>query len=114
MLLFAFYGALLWALWTGNASNPLFESLNIEASGLKDLLLVLTNVIFGGLALTFLVTTFVYILRWSLAKSTDANKGSLLTRMVVYLVLFFCELWFLGFPLLLYYPGVWKRADGRR
>jgi len=96
VLLFAFYGALLWSLWTGSASNPLFETLGIEASGLKDLLLVLTNIIFGGLALTFLITTLVYIFRWSLSKSTDSNRGRLLTRFAVYLVLFAasCGAWF--------------------
>jgi PKD repeat protein len=88
VLVFTFYGALLWALWTGNAANPLFETLGIEASGLKSLLLTLTNIIFGALALTLLITTLVYIFRWSLAKSTDANRGSLLTRFVVFLTLF--------------------------
>jgi PKD repeat protein len=91
VLVFAFYAALLWALWTGNAANPLFETLGIEASGLKDLLLVLTNIIFGGLALTFLISTLVYIFRWLLAKSTDGNKRRLFTRFVVYLTLFICS-----------------------
>lgn len=88
VLVFAFYGSLLWALWTGNAANPLFETLGIEASGLKNLLLTLTNLIFGALALTLLITTLVYIFRWSLAKSTDLNRRSLLTKFMIFMVLF--------------------------
>jgi len=96
VLVFAFYGSLLWALWTGNAANPLFETLGIEASGLKNLLLTLTNLIFGALALTLLITTLVYIFRWSLAKSTDLNRRSLLTRFLLFLVLFAASIgaWF--------------------
>ncbi len=88
VLVFAFYVSLLWALWTGNAANPLFETLGIEASGLKNLLLTLTNLIFGALALTLLITTLVYIFRWSLAKSTDLNRRSLLTKFLIFIVLF--------------------------
>lgn len=96
VLVLTFYGALLWALWTGNAANPLFETLGIEAVGLKGLLLTLTNIIFGALALTLLITTLVFIFRWSLAKPTDVNKGSLLTRFVIFLTLFIsaCAAWF--------------------
>jgi len=96
VLVLTFYAALLWALWTGNASNPLFETLGIEAIGLKGLLLTLTNIIFGALALTLLITTLIFIFRWSLAKSTDTNKRSLLTKFLLFLVLFFmaCGAWF--------------------
>ncbi len=92
----AFYGALLWALWTGNASNPLFETLGIEAIGLKNLLLMMTNAIFGIVALIFLVTTLVFIFRWGIAKKTDVNKRSLLFRFFAYLMLFLtsCGAWF--------------------
>lgn len=96
VLVLAFYSALLWALWTENAANPLFETLGIEAAGLKSLLLTFTNLIFGGLALILLITTLVYIFRWSLAKPTDSNKGRLLSRFGVYLFLFVlsCGAWF--------------------
>lgn len=96
VLVVAFYTALLWALWTGNAANPLFETLGIEAIGLKSLLLTLTNIIFGALALTLLITTLVFVFRWSLAKPTDTNKGGLLTRFGVFLMLFVmsCGAWF--------------------
>jgi len=95
VLVLAFYSALLWALWTGNAANPLFETLGIEAIGLKGLLLTLTNIIFGALALTLLITTLVFVFRWSLAKPTDSNKRGLLTRFGVYFMLFVgaCGAW---------------------
>ena len=88
VLVCAFYGSLLWALWTGNAANPLFETLGIEASGLKNLLLTFTNIIFGALALTLLIATLVYIFRWSLGKSTDLNRRSLLTKFMIFVILF--------------------------
>lgn len=112
VLVFTFYGALLWALWTGNAANPLFETLGIEASGLKSLLLTLTNLIFGTLALTLLLATLVYIFRWSLAKSTDANRGSLLTRFVVYLTLFVTSIgsWFFLYYLIDQISGATQTA----
>jgi len=112
VLVFTFYGALLWALWTGNAANPLFETLGIEASGLKNLLLTLTNIIFGALALTFLITTLVYIFRWSLSKSTDSNRGSLLTRFVVFLTLFMASIgsWFFLYYLIDQVSGATKTA----
>ncbi len=96
LLVMAFYGALLWALWTGNASNPLFETLGIEASGLKNLLLTLTNLIFGAVALAFLIATLIYIFRWAISRKSDENKRQLMTRFLLFLFFFIlaCSGWF--------------------
>ncbi len=109
-LVLGFYAALLWALWSGQASNPFFETLGIESIGLKSLLLMMTNLIFGIITLGLLIGTLIFIFRWSLAKKTDLNKKSLLGKFFLYLLLFFfsAAAWFF-----LYYV-ITQAEDGQK
>ena len=57
ILVFSFYGLLLWSLFEGNVSNPLFEVFGIDAPNLKAILIQFTNGIFGTICLILLIAT---------------------------------------------------------
>ena len=59
LLISVFYGVMLWGLLSGNAANPLFETLGIKQTEIQDVLLLITNSIFGAGALIFLFASLV-------------------------------------------------------
>ncbi len=84
-----FYGLLMWGLISGDVeSNPLFEALGIEESGLQTLLITLTNFIFGFLVLIFLIATLSSFFRWAMLPKTSVNKSKTLFTALGMLMLF--------------------------
>lgn len=95
LLITIFYILVFWGTYQGTASNPFFETLGIEASGLKDLLLMMTNFIFGIIGLFMLITTLIYLFRGIITAKDSFNKKTLLTKSGIYLIIFLgiCGLW---------------------
>ena len=94
-LLLIFYGLLLWGLFGGDLSNPLFETLGIEAGDFQYLLLLITNSVFGLLALFFLVAALVKIFQFSLSDKNAANRKIWLKKFGVFSSVFLvvCGTW---------------------
>jgi PKD repeat protein len=83
-----FYGVFLWGLLGGNLSNPLFESLGLEASQLKALLLSVTLWVFGTLSFIFFLAFLIKFFQWAMTKSGDIRKKHYIKRSGVNLFLF--------------------------
>jgi len=99
VLIFAFYGTLMWGFLDEGASNPLLGMLGLNSSELKNTLLGLTNTIFGILALVFLLSTLVKIFQYSMAtRGTGARRG-FFVKSIVFLTLFLviCSVWFTSY-----------------
>ena len=88
VLVILFYIMVFWGTVSGNASNPLFETLGVEARGLKNLLGTMTNVIFGAATLVLLLTTLVFLFRAALLGREAVNRKLLFTRSGIYFLAF--------------------------
>lgn len=90
-----FYFVLLWGLLSGNVSNPLFETLGIQPIELQQTLLMLTNGIFGFLALVFLIGTLVKFFQWLIIGKDAENRREYGVKSGVFFTLFavICGIW---------------------
>ena len=77
ILVLTFYAMLFWGLLSGTASNPLFETLGIQAGELKTILTNFTNFLFGLIALIFLISSLAYGFRWAISPKEAINKKKL-------------------------------------
>ena len=77
ILVLTFYAMLFWGLLSGTASNPLFETLGIQADELKNILTNFTNLLFGLIALIFLLSSLAYGFRWAISPKEAINKKKL-------------------------------------
>lgn len=84
-LVLTFYAMLFWGLLSGTASNPLFETLGIQAGELKNILINFTNFLFGFIALVLLIMTLAYTFRWAISAKTAINKRQLAISAGAYL-----------------------------
>ena len=78
-----FYALLMYALMTGNMSNPLFDALNIQEVSLKETLVLLTNFIFGALALVGLFAMLIKFFQASMTDRNDDHRKRYLKKAVV-------------------------------
>lgn len=78
------YALFLGTLINGQLSNPLFETLGLEPSGIKQTLLLVTNSLFGLLSLSLLVAMLVKFFQWIMTKSKDIRKASRLQKSSVF------------------------------
>lgn len=88
VLVILFYIMVFWGTVSGSASNPLFETLGVEAGDLKNLLGTMTNAIFGVATLILLLTTLVFLFRAALLGKEAVNRKLLFTRSGVYFLAF--------------------------
>lgn len=88
ILMLVFYAVIFWATLSGNVSNPVLETLGIEAAGLKSLLITMTVGIFGFISLVFFVLTLIFLFRGVMANKHDFNKKRLLIRAALNFFLF--------------------------
>jgi len=86
VLILTFYAMLFWGLLSGSASNPLFETLGIQAGALKGILINFTNFLFGFVSLILLLMALVYGFQWSIASKNAINKRALAVRATAFLV----------------------------
>ncbi len=99
VLLFAllgiFYLVLLWALTKGDVSNPLFEALGIQEAELQQTLILMTNAIFGFLALFFLIGTLIKFFQWIIVGKNAANRREYGIKSIIFFVILIvvCVLW---------------------
>ncbi|MCF7918000.1 PKD domain-containing protein [Candidatus Gracilibacteria bacterium] len=95
LLVGLFYFVLLWGLVSGNVSNPLFETLGIQPLELQQTLLLLTNGIFGILALIFLIGTLIKFFQWLIIGKDAANRREYGIKAGVFFTLFVvsCGIW---------------------
>jgi len=85
-----FYALLMWGLMTESLENPLFIALGMTSKSLQSTLVMMTNVVFGLLALTLLIITLINFFRYATApKDNPRKKRSLLTRGILFLLGFF-------------------------
>ena len=89
ILVLTFYAMLFWGLLSGSASNPLFETLGIQAGELKGILTNFTNGLFGLLALMLLLGTLIYTFQWGISQKDAINRRSLAVRATAYLISLF-------------------------
>ena len=83
-LLTLFYALFLGALFSGELSNPLFETIGLAPDEIKETLLMVTNAIFGLFSLIFLIATLVKLFQWIMADKDDAFRPQKLKRSGVY------------------------------
>ncbi len=102
LLVFVFYGIMLWGLLSGNVSNPLFETLGIKPEELQDVLLVVTNSIFGLGALFFLFASLIRFFQWVMMDSKSVNKKPTIKKVGLnfFFFVFACGLWVFFFWLI--------------
>lgn len=95
LLLTAFYALVFWGTVSGNVSNPLFETLGIEAVGLKSLLQTMTNTIFGLLALILLFLSLIFLFRGAMTEKDSTNRKTIFAKAGLYslLFIFICGIW---------------------
>lgn len=80
-----FYSLLLWGLLSGNLSNPLFTTLGVEPQQLKDVLLQVTNSVFGFFALLFLIMMLIKFFQWVMISKKHPRKKSYGQRTGIFL-----------------------------
>ncbi len=109
ILVMIFYGVLLWGLLSGNVENPLFASLGIESGDLKEVLLLVTNSIFGMAALIFLFASLVRFFQWIMMGPNAVNRKPTIVKAGINVLIFFlmCGLW-VGFYWLISNAGATK------
>ncbi|MCF7906174.1 PKD domain-containing protein [Candidatus Gracilibacteria bacterium] len=88
LLVAVFYGTLLWALLGGSVSNPLFEAIGIQESELQSTLILLTNALFGFLALFFLIGTLIKFFQWLMLGRNAANRREYGVKSIIFLGIF--------------------------
>lgn len=88
LFVFLFYAIVFWGTVNGDASNPLFETLGVDADGLQALLLTMTTVIFGLLSTIFLIITLALFFRVIMAGKEALNRRQLFTSAGIYFILF--------------------------
>ena len=95
LLVAIFYGVMLWGLLSGNVANPLFETMGIKQEEIQDVLLLITNSLFGTGALIFLFAGLVKFFQWIMADKNAFNRKEILKRASLYFFVFFviCGLW---------------------
>ena len=95
LLVIIFYGVMLWGLLSGNISNPLFTALDIKPPEIQDVLLLITNSIFGTGALIFLFACLVKFFQWVMLDKNAINRKDILKRASIYCIIFLlvCGLW---------------------
>ncbi len=87
-LLFVFYGILLFSLFGGYVSNPLFDLLGIDATSLKNVLIQFTSGLFGFLSLVFLFFALSNVFRYMTLPKESPKRGPILKKMVLYVTIF--------------------------
>ncbi|HEY5714513.1 MAG TPA: PKD domain-containing protein [Candidatus Gracilibacteria bacterium] len=88
VLVTSFYGLLLWSLFGGNVSNPLFEVFGIDAPNLKSILIQFTNGLFGIVCLVLLIAVLANVFRLMLTSKQSPMRKSLIRRVIVWFFLF--------------------------
>ena len=83
-----FYIMLFWGTLSGNASNPLFETLGMDADGLKTLLLTMTNTLLGIGALVLLITTLTFLFRGLMSDKNATDRRNIFTTTGIYFIIF--------------------------
>jgi PKD repeat protein len=78
------YALFLGSLLNGQLSNPLFETLGLEPSDIKQALLLVTNSLFGVISLIFLIAMLVKFFQWIMTKSEDIRKANRLQKSGAY------------------------------
>ncbi len=109
VLVMVFYGVLLWGLLSGNVENPLFATLGIESKDLKDVMLLVTNGIFGTGALIFLFASLIRFFQWIMMPANSINRKPTLSKAGINFLIFIivCGLW-VGFFWLISNAGATK------
>ncbi|PID70431.1 hypothetical protein CSB37_01950 [bacterium DOLZORAL124_38_8] len=79
-----FYGLFLWSLLNGNLSNPLFDTIGLNPADLKNFMKNTTNILFGGMALVFLILFLAKVFQWILTPKEDLRKPRLLKLSAIY------------------------------
>ncbi|MCB9809543.1 PKD domain-containing protein [Candidatus Peribacteria bacterium] len=86
---FTFYGLMLWGLMSNSLDNALFKTLGLDGVGLKNALVLMTNIIFGLIALWLLILTLIKFFQYfSNTKASPQIRRGRLGRGVLYLLLF--------------------------
>lgn len=95
LLVTVFYIIVFWGTYQNTTSNSFFEILGIEASGLKDLLLNMTNFIFGTVSLLLLIITLILLFRGIITSNDSFSRKKLLTKSGIYfsIFIFICGIW---------------------
>lgn len=75
-----FYALMLWALFSGDVNNPIFEALGIKDQDLQSTLLIITHTIFGILVVISLINFLIGLFRGLVAERKDVRRGGYFKR----------------------------------
>lgn len=82
-----FYALMLWALFSGDVNNPIFEAIGIKDQDLQSTLLIITHTIFGILVVIFLINFLIGLFRGVLAESKDVRRVGYFKKSLISFVL---------------------------